>query len=78
MNTVHHVEEVEVGIGSTTEGSFLVALEGHGIGIMTIPMHISRGVAQIIKAVIPRVVIGVAPARKVLTVVAEPKEKQLI
>ena len=52
------MEEVEVGIGSTTEGSFVVALEGHGIGIMTNPMHISRGVAQIIEAVIPGVVIG--------------------
>ena len=71
------MEEVEVGIDSTTEGSFMVALEGHGIGIVTIPMHISREVAQIIEAVIPGVVIGVAPAREGLTVVAEPREMQL-
>ena len=52
VNIVHHVEEVEVGIVSTKECYFVVALEGHAIG-----MHISRMVAQIIEAVVTRVVI---------------------
>ena len=57
VNIEHHVEEIEVGIDSTIEGSFVVALDSHEIGYMTIPMHISREVAQIIEVVVTGVVI---------------------
>ena len=62
MNAVHRVEEVKFGIDSTIEYSIVVALEGRMVEIITMPMHISRKVAQTINVVIPVVTIGLAPA----------------